>query len=253
MKTPFNILGSAIDPIIWNLIATFIVFVYIMSIIKIMDILVTKGFSQDISRKIIHIAAGSWIMFWPIFDPSHWSYTFNVLVAFMWTLLFIQKGLTASPDDPAVKTMTRSGDPKELLKGPLFFTLVMEFVGIFLFMDIKGVVTMAALGWGDGLAPVFGKYYGNKKYSVMGNEKSIQGSLAMFIFSFIASMLFSLIITTNVILSDFAGFTVKLLIIAVVATIIEAISPKDVDNLLIPIVLILVSMPLFNSYTFIFP
>ena len=218
-----------------------------------MDIAVTKGFPQDISRKIVHMAAGSWIIFWPIFDASNWSYTFNILVAVLWTLMFIQKGLKGTPEDQAVKTMTRTGDPRELLRGPLFFTLVMEFVGIFLYMDIKGVVTMAALGWGDGLAPLFGKYYGSKKYSVFGNEKSLQGSLAMFFFAFIASIIFSLIILPGAILRNFSMFTVDLLIIAIIAAFVEAISPKDVDNLLIPAVLIIVSIFIFNSYTFIIP
>ncbi|MGQ4891800.1 MAG: diacylglycerol/polyprenol kinase family protein [Candidatus Njordarchaeia archaeon] len=253
MQTPFKIFGPGLDPIIWNLIATFIVFVYIMVIIKIMDIAVTKGFPQDVSRKIVHMAAGSWIIFWPIFDGSHWSYTFNILVAVLWTLMFIQKGLKGSPDDQAVKTMTRTGDPKELLRGPLFFTLAMEFIGIFLYMDIKGVVAMAALGWGDGLAPLFGKYYGAKKYSIFGNEKSLQGSLAMFFFAFIASIIFSLIIVPKAILGNFMMFIVDLLIIAIIATIVEAISPRDVDNLLIPTVLIIVSMFVFNNYTFVIP
>ena len=240
MNIPFTIFGTDIDAIIWNAIAALIVFIYIMVIIKIMDIMVSKGFSQDISRKIIHIAAGSWIIFWPIFYPGHWSYTFNIIVALLWTLLFLQKGLKASPDDPAVKTMTRTGDPKELLRGPLFFTLVMEFIGIFYFMRLEGILTMAALGWGDGLAPVFGKYYGKNKYSVFGNEKSLQGSLAMFIFSFFAMFLLTLIILPNAVLSNVSGFAVKALFLSIIATITEALSPRDVDNILIPAVLLIV-------------
>ncbi len=240
MEIPFTIFGGDLDAIIWNLIAAFIVFVYIMLVIKFMDIMVSKGLSQDISRKVIHIAAGSWIVFWPLFYPNHWSYVFNIIVAVLWTLMFLQKGLTASPDDPAVKTMTRTGDPKELLRGPLFFTLVMEFIGIFYFMDLKGILVMAALGWGDGLAPVFGKYYGKNKYSIFGNEKSVQGSLAMFIFSWFAMIFLTLLIMPSCVLSNFTGFLTKTLILAIIATIVEALSPRDVDNLLIPAVLLIV-------------
>jgi len=231
-----------LDPLLWNIFVTFLVFVYIMSIIKIMDVLVTKGFPQDVSRKIIHIAAGSWIIFWPLYYGGHWSYVLNIAVAVLWTILFLVKGLTATPDDPAVKTMTRTGDPKELLKGPLFFTLVMEFVGIFFFMDIRGIVTMAALGWGDGLAPLFGKRFGTIKYSILNNEKSLQGSLAMLVFSYLASLMFSLIILPSAINIT---FIINLLIIALVATIIEAISPKDIDNILIPLVILPATMILF--------
>ena len=109
--------------------------VYINTIIQLMSRLVAKGFPPDLSRKVIHIAAGSWIWVWSLLVPSDgWSYIFNISVAVLWTLLFLQKGFTAKQGDVAVQTMTRTGDPKELLRGPLFFTLVMEFVGIFYFM-----------------------------------------------------------------------------------------------------------------------
>ena len=240
-NVPISIFNGELDFIIWNLIATFIVFIYIMSIIKIMDKMVTKGFPQDISRKIIHISAGSWVVFWPLFYGGHWSYIFNIAVAVLWTLLFLVKGLTASSDDPAVKTMTRTGDPKELLRGPLFFTLVMEFIGIFYFMKLEGVLTMAALGWGDGLAPVFGKYYGKTKYSVWGNEKSLQGSLAMLIFTIIGALILTAF--SNFIFNyQPADLIRNIVIVAFVATIVEAVSPKDIDNLLIPLSVLIVSL-----------
>ncbi|NIQ08051.1 MAG: phosphatidate cytidylyltransferase, partial [Candidatus Korarchaeota archaeon] len=52
-----------------------------------MDKFVDKGFPQDLARKIIHIAAGSWIWVWPLLVPDHWSYLFNITVAVLWTLL----------------------------------------------------------------------------------------------------------------------------------------------------------------------
>ncbi len=235
-----------LDPLIWNIFTTFLVLVYIMSIIKFMDILVSKGFPQDISRKIIHIAAGSWVIFWPIYYGEHWSYVLNIAVAFMWTVLFLVKGFTAKPDDPAVKTMTRTGDPKELLKGPLFFTLVMNTLGIFFFMQYAAVITMAILGWGDGLAPVFGKYYGKHKYRLLGNEKSIEGSLGMFIFSIIGALILTFIVRPFGMPSDVVSLLINIVLISVIATIVEALSPAYVDNLLIPFVTMI-------CYLYIFP
>jgi len=243
-EIPISFLGGELDIIVWNFIATFIVFIYIMTIIKIMDVMVSKGFPQDISRKIIHISAGSWVVFWPLFYGDHWSYIFNIAVAVLWTILFLVKGLTATSDDPAVKTMTRTGDPKELLKGPLFFTLVMEFIGVFYFMRIEGVVTMAALGWGDGLAPLFGKYYGRYKYHILGNEKSIQGSLAMFLFTIVGALTLSSL-TGLLMRFPFSDFLIKVLFIALVATLVEALSPRDVDNLLIAFITIILALALF--------
>ncbi len=226
---------------VWNaVIGIFLPFIYINTIIAIMNKLVDKGFPPDLSRKIIHIAAGSWIWVWPLLDPSDgWSYIFNISVAVLWSILFITKGLKASPDDPAVKTMTRTGDPKELLKGPLFFTLAMEFVGIFLFMKCIGVVIMGYLGWGDGIAPYIGKKWGKHKYKLLGREKSIEGSIAVFIAGFLGSLLlYLLVFYTFPSLQELY----KLIVLGIIAVIVEAVSPSDVDNLLLPAALYIVNM-----------
>jgi len=241
MIPPYNL-----DPLIWNSICTVIVFVYIMSVIKFMDFLVTKGFPQDISRKIVHIAAGSWVVFWPLYYGGHWSYVFNIAVAFMWTILFLVKGFTATPEDTAVKTMTRTGDPKELLKGPLFFTLVMDTLGVLFFMKYSAVVTMAILGWGDGLAPLFGKYFGRRKYRLLGNEKSVEGSLGMFIFGIIGALILTATINPIGKPMIFGDMILDLVLISLIATIVEALSPADIDNLLIPFITML-------YYFYVFP
>jgi len=211
-----------------------------MSIIKFMDVLVSKGFPQDISRKIIHIAAGSWVIFWPLYYAAHISYVLNIAIALLWTVLFVTKGLTATPDDPAVKTMTRTGDPKELLRGPLFFTITMEILGIFFFMKFSAVAAMAVLGWGDGLAPLFGKYYGKHKYKLIGREKTIEGSIGMFLFGYIGLLVLSLIVWPSGMPLNITQLLISGLIISLIATIVEALSPADVDNFIIPFVVVLI-------------
>jgi len=32
------------------------------------------------SRKFVHVGAACWILFWPLFDVSHWSWRLNILV-----------------------------------------------------------------------------------------------------------------------------------------------------------------------------
>jgi len=61
------------SPWLWNCIVAVVEIVYIFIVIGMMDKLVTKGFPSDLSRKIIHIAAGSYLMFWPLFATSHWT------------------------------------------------------------------------------------------------------------------------------------------------------------------------------------
>lgn len=237
MNPLLGMLPTPFDSIVWNfIIGVIVALVYIFAVIGIMDKAVAKGFPSDLSRKIIHIAAGSWIWIWPLMDPSNWSYMFNITVALLWTLLFLKLGTKGSPEDTAVKTMTRTGDPKELLKGPLYFTLVMDFIGLFYFMNFVGVISMAMLGWGDGLAPYVGKKYGVHKYKLLGREKSIEGSLTVFFASVFAALLF---VTWMFGVPSLAVIE-WIVILALIGTIVEAVSPADIDNILIPLAIIIV-------------
>lgn len=215
------------SPILQNILVTVLGIVYVFSVVFVMDFFVKKGFPQDISRKIVHIAAGSWLVFWVLYDPTHWTKYLNIIPAFIWTILLLIKGFTAKPDDEAVKTMTRTGDRRELLRGPLFFTIVMNLIGTLFFYHTASMTAMGMLGWGDGVAPVFGKKFGKHKYNIV-TEKSWEGSIAFFIFGIFGAVLFQLLLTGNI------EFT-KIVLCAVVATFVEAISPKDSDNILIPI------------------
>jgi len=225
------------SPVLNNILITVLSLVYVFSVVGIMDFAVKKGFPQDISRKIVHIAAGSWIVFWLLYDPSHWTKYLNIVPALIWTLLLLIKGFTAKPDDEAVKTMTRTGDRKELLRGPLYFTIVMNVMGTLFFYSPLAMTTMGLLGWGDGLAPLFGKKFGKHKFNLV-SEKSIEGSISFFIFGIAAAIGFNLLLVGSVI-----WFNV--LICAVVVTIVEALSPKDLDNLLIPITCLILYVFIF--------
>lgn len=219
-------------PLIYNSLIAILSIIYVFAVVGIMDFLVKKkNFPQDISRKLVHIAAGSWLIAWLFFDDLHWSRYFNIAPAFIWTVLLLLKGFTASSDDEAVKTMTRTGDRRELLKGPLYFTVVMCLMGTVYYKTPIALTAMGILGWGDGLAPVVGKRFGKHKFFIL-SEKSIEGSLAFLIFGFFGALLFNLFFYESIDI----GF---ILAMAILATFVEAVSPKDLDNLLIPLSIIL--------------
>ena len=211
-----------------NALVALLTFLYVFSVPPLMDYLVTNhGLSRDISRKITHICAGTVIVFLPLFQDGHWSQYLNVSVYVVWALLFIQKGLFAADDDQAVKTMTRTGDKKELLRGTFYFVIVGIICGTLYYKQFPGVLAMAVLGWGDGLAPIVGMKMGRMKYRVF-CEKTVEGSLAFFLGSALAGIFFVWLIVP-------AALNVPvILIIALVATIIEGLSPREVDNILIP-------------------
>ena len=71
------------DPLIWNFIFGVVVaIVYVQGIILLMEKMVNSGqLSSDLSRKVIHIAAGSFIWTWLFIDTSDGvTYLFNIAV-----------------------------------------------------------------------------------------------------------------------------------------------------------------------------
>ena len=222
----FALLGF--DPLTGNLVVTALTFVYVFGLVALLNLGVTKfGIPQDISRKITHIGAGSVIGFLPLYSDLSWSKYLNVTIFVVWIALLVQKGLFANPEDEAVRTMTRTGDRRELLKGPLYFVIVATICGTLLYKSFPGIVAMASLGWGDGVAPIIGFRYGRWKYKIF-SDKSVEGSISMFIFAFAASVFFVwLILPSELNLS-------RILLLTFVATLVEGCSPKEVDNIVIP-------------------
>jgi phytol kinase len=90
-----------------------------------------------------------------------------------------------------------------------------------------GVIVMS---WGDGLAALIGQRWGKHAYHFMGSKRTLEGSLAMLVVSYLATCL---------ILSICQGINSSTLLIplpvAVIATILEAISPGGTDNLTVPL------------------
>ncbi|MDY6899918.1 MAG: phosphatidate cytidylyltransferase, partial [Cyanobacteriota bacterium] len=167
------------NPFIQNIIVTALTFIYVFGLVAVMNFCVSRlNLPQDISRKLTHIGAGSLIGFLPLYNDLHWSKYLNVTIFVVWIILLIQKGLFADDEDEAVKTMTRNGDKSELLKGPLYFVIVATICGTLFYKNFPGIMAIATLGWGDGIAPIVGSRYGRLKYEVL-SSKSVEGSLSM--------------------------------------------------------------------------
>lgn len=86
--------------------------------------------------------------------------------------------------------------------------------------------------YGDGLASIFGTKFGKRKYNIFGDQKSYIGSLSMFVFTFItiiiALIYYEITITYYILL--------VMLFISVIAALVEALTPKGLDNLTVPFV-----------------
>lgn len=251
----FNPLGTGLE-IVWDLIAMVISIVAVMMVVQINGAIQKSGkLSSDITRKIVHIfAAPVFLVTWILYSGTALSRYFALVVPLLFVLLFVGIGTGKVVNEAFVGSMSRSGDPAELLKGTLYYAIIICVVTILWFYAPAGnplaFIVLGCLAGGDGLADVIGrKYGGEKKFGVGGAEKTVVGSIGMFIgsfwFSFILIAIFSL---------EFASFDLLILILPVlvmslVATIVEALTPKNLDNWTVPIVVVIIAV----VFSYLFP
>ena len=237
----FNPLGPGME-LIWDLIAMIISIVAVMMVVLINGAIQKSGrLSSDVTRKIVHIfAAPVFLVTWVLYSGTALSRYIALIVPLLFVLLFVGIGTGKVVNEAFVGSMSRSGDPAELLKGTLYYAIMICVVTILWFYAPAGnplaFIVLGCLAGGDGLADVIGrKYGGERKFGVGGAEKTIAGSIGMFIgsflFSFILISMFSLEFATFDILALF----LPVLVLSLVATIVEAITPKNLDNWTVPI------------------
>jgi dolichol kinase len=220
-----------------NLVAALITLIFVKVVIAVCDYGVShRRLAPDVSRKLVHLSAASLMIWWPLFDHWHPSWKFNISVpAVFFVQLFVKGAIIQNPQDPDVRTMSRTGKPSELLYGPLIFTAWMNISGLYFFMQPISVYCMAALGFGDGIAPLIGKRFPIWKYQCPGGIKSVGGSLAVAIGSVAGFFL----LRCAVGLPQDIEWS-KILVMATTAMLAEALSPTDLDNVLVPVVVYLV-------------
>jgi phytol kinase len=93
------------------------------------------------------------------------------------------------------------------------------------------VIGVLVMTWGDGLAALIGKRFGKRVYRFNGNKRTLEGSAAMLVVSYAIALLVLSLSTGG---SSLSTWLIPLPI-AIVATVLEAVSPGGTDNLTVPI------------------
>jgi len=237
-----NLLGGNLA-IVWDLIAMVISLVCLLLLVGINGEIQKSGkLDSIITRKIVHIFAGPiFLVSWLLFSGSIFSRYIAMIIPILFILLFYAIGTGKMENERFVASMSRSGDASELLKGTLYYAVIMLIVTIIWFYvpitgaanaNPAGLIIMGCLSGGDGLADIIGrKYGGEKKFGIGGGEKTIVGVIAMFLGSFLVGLILTVIFSLEPGTTICIGSViVPLLIISIVATVVEALSPKNVDN-----------------------
>ncbi|CAA3000565.1 probable phytol kinase 1, chloroplastic [Olea europaea subsp. europaea] len=116
---------------------------------------------QSLSRKLVHILSGLlFLAAWPIFSTSTGARYFASLVPLINCLRLLIHGLSLATDEGLVKSVTREGKPDELLRGPLYYVLVLILCAIVFWRDSPiGVISLAMMCGGDGKSSALRIYF----------------------------------------------------------------------------------------------
>lgn len=210
-----------------------------------------KLLEQKLSRKLVHITSG--LLFaacWPFYSSFPWAQYLAALVPVSNGIRLLVYGLGFLKDEGLVKSVSREGDPRELLRGPLYYVVVLVFSTVLFWRDSPvGVMALSMMCGGDGIADIVGRRFGSRKLPY-NPGKSWAGSIAMFLFGFLVSYgclwYFSLMGFYEL---ETKGTLLRLVVVSLAATIVESlpISTKLDDNVTVPLTTILVGMLLFPA------
>jgi len=210
-----------------DLAGVLLVYIYVAILLIVSEKILDKY--PEGSRKFLHIMTGNIAFLLPVFVTKE-------VMAFLAAGPFILFTFLMSPYTPIKKIRGKTSAAGHGM-GLVYYSITWTILA-YLFFDNMVVIAIGILSmsYGDGLASIIGIKFGKKKYKVLGDEKSYVGSFSMFIFTFVTMIItlfyYSINVTFYVIL--------VLLFIAFIASIVEGLTPKGLDNLTVPFVCVFI-------------
>ncbi|MHA1863099.1 MAG: diacylglycerol/polyprenol kinase family protein [Candidatus Thorarchaeota archaeon] len=229
-----------------DIIVFFIAVIYAVIILTIADVSRKKmNLSSDVSRKIVHLFAGAAVWTVPYY-PHPWVAT---IVALLFVLM-----LGMANTERFGRFFEAMARPEDLehgsVRGPFWYAVSITILtAIFTFTGNAGIYFIGGgaimiMMLGDGMSAPIGMKYGvNHTKLIFGSKRSLQGSLALFVFGFIGALIafwwFGIFSLVTPIFTPGAGYVNMILLAfigAAIATIVELVSPKGTDNITLPMV-----------------
>ncbi len=191
------------------------------------------GLSAEFSRKSVHIATGIVIFLAPFFITRAAPV---VLIAAVFTLANLAAYVRGWL--PAVHHTPRRS------YGTVYYPLALLILALLLWDEAADIVaaSMLVLALGDGAAGITGELVrAPRSYTLSGDTKSVQGSMAMFLTT-LAALHVALVVqqpqsiqTMDLLRTQPMLLFRTLVVISVAATAAEALTPRGLDNLSIPL------------------
>lgn len=208
---------------------------YILSLILVSEVLgKQRNLGAAFTRRVIHLFAGDAFLLIPLFT-SPW---YPALIPIGLALLTIYS-FTFKKESAITKSMVEAGDVALHAYGPVYYILSI-LVLVFLLWERKDVAMSAVMvmAWGDGASSLIPKML-KKVHRYPFGDRSLEGTLSMFTFGFLGSLL-AFTLATHFGVCTFAFH--EILILAAFASgtgaVVEAltIGPlRHFDNFTVPI------------------
>ncbi|CAM6100418.1 unnamed protein product [Calypogeia fissa] len=200
---------------------------------------------KKLSRKLVHIGVGlGFMLFWPLFTPSAIAPYLAAFAPAMNGVRMLLIGYGLMDNDAIVKSMTRDGDRRELLRGPFYYALavVVTTVGFWRTSPV-GIVAIVNLCAGDGFADIIGRNFGTSKLPY--NEyKSIAGTVGFFIMASLISMIYLSYFAAFGLLQILPGTFLGVILVSFFTALVESlpISTRLDDNFTVPFAAIVLGL-----------
>jgi phytol kinase len=230
-------------------LALIITFVLALAWLRVLDFAAHRGWIEShLSRKLIHIGTGPiFVLCWLLFPDVWYARWLAALVPFLITVQFALIGLGVVKDEASVKAMSRTGDRREILRGPLFYGIVFVVMTLIYWKTSPiGMVALMLMCGGDGLADIMGR--GIKSAKLPWNKgKSVAGSLGMFIGGWVlAAFIVGVFIGAKVFPVSFESTLLPITIIAIAGTAVESLPLAEVDNITVTLIAVALGHLLFK-------
>lgn len=231
-----------------NWIAAGVTLAISLAWLRAMDFAAQRGWIESrLSRKIIHITTGPvFVLCWFLFRESPearwWAAAVPLLIALQFALI----GTGILKDEASVQAMSRSGDRREILRGPLIYGIVFVALTLIFWKDSPiGMTALMLMCGGDGIADIVGRRVPSPKLP-WSREKSWAGSASVLVGGFVLSaFILWIYVSARVFPGPFSGYLVPLAILALTASAVESLPFRDVDNLTVPLAAALVGLLVF--------
>ena len=192
-------------------------------------------------RKISHMILHSVLAFFPYFIDNLFDLIITIVILMPLLLIFsLIPQIQFIPK--IIEKCTREGDKNMQMVINATITGIAVLLIYVLFLDKPYVFTAAFLSvsLGDGLGEMIGRPYGKTKYRIF-EERSLEGSTSVF-FGIVVSIFVALAVNRMLVVDIWW----KIIVIALVGTIVEACNYRFLDNVTLPASIALMMFLLFE-------